>query len=262
MGIYTDKRKSTTTADGYELLTHESGHIEYDFSWHMGPYWSKYLAEMRDNKRFMGTKCPSCGMVYIPPRKACGRCYREMNEWVECGPDGILKGFTVVRFPYIDPNNGFLMKVPFTAVWINLDGSDTRMMHFCDELDEMKLEVGMRMRAIWADKPRPTSIHAVDHFEIMAGEPIVEEELPERLKGPIQMSLPTKKTAKRKVAGKKAAKKPAARKPAAKAKKPAKKPAARKPAAKAKKPAKKPAARKPAAKAKKPAKKKAAAKKK
>ncbi len=251
MGIYTDKRKSTTTPDGYELLTHESGHIEYDFAWHMGPYWSKYLAEMRDNKRFMGTKCPNCGMVYIPPRKACGRCYREMNEWVECGPDGILKGFTVVRFPYIDPNNGFLMKVPFTAVWINLDGSDTRMMHFCDELDEMKLEVGMRMRPVWADKPRPTSIHSVDHFEIIPGEPIVEEVLPERMQGPIVMALPTKKTAKRKgaTARKKTAKKPAAKKPAAKAKKPA----AKKPAAKAKK---------PAAKAKKPAKKKAAAKKK
>ncbi|HEY5503226.1 MAG TPA: zinc ribbon domain-containing protein [Candidatus Anoxymicrobiaceae bacterium] len=219
MGIYTDRRKSTTTPDGYELLTHESGHIEYDFGWHMGPYWSKYLNEMRDNGRFMGVKCSECGMVYIPPRKACARCYKEMNEWVECGPEGILKGFTVVRFPYIDPNNGHLMKVPFTAVWINLDGSDTRMMHFCDELDEMKLEVGMRMKAIWAKKPRPTSIHAVDHFEIIKSAAIVEEVLPERLKGPIKMQLPTKKTAKRPGAKAAAAKKKAAAKKAAAKKK-------------------------------------------
>jgi len=111
------------------------------------------------------------------------------------------------------------MKVPFTAVWINLDGSDTRMMHFCDELDEMKLEVGMRMKAIWAKKPRPTSIHAVDHFEIIKGEPIVEEVLPERLKGPIKMQLPTKKTAKRPGAKAAAAKKKAAAKKAAAKKK-------------------------------------------
>ncbi len=205
MGIYTDKRKSTTTPDGYELLTHESGHLEYDFGWHLGPYWSKYLTEMRDNGRIMGTKCPSCGMVYIPPRAVCGRCYVGMDEWVECGPDGLLKGFTVVRFPYIDPNTGSLMKVPFTAVWINLDGSDTRMMHFCDELDEMKLEVGMRMRAVWAKKPRPMSIHAIDHFAVIKDEPVVEEPPPARMKGPFKLELPTKKTAKRKGAAKKKA---------------------------------------------------------
>ncbi len=232
MGIYTDRRKTRTTPDGYELLMHESGHIEYDFDWHLGAYWSKYLAEMRDNSRIMGVKCPECGMVYIPPRAVCARCYKAMNEWVEVGPDGILKGFTVVRFPYIDPNTGSLMQVPFTAVWINLDGSDTRMMHFCDELDEHKLEVGMRMKAVWAKKPRPTSIHAVDHFEVIAGEPIVDEVLPPRLKGPIKMEMPTKKTAKRKGAAKKkvAAKKkaPVKKKVAAKKKAPAKKKAAAK----------------------------------
>jgi uncharacterized OB-fold protein len=261
MGIYTDKRKTTTTTDGYELLMHESGHLEYDFGWHLGPYWSKYLAEMRDNKRIMGVKCPECGMVYVPPRKACGRCYKEMNEWVEVGPEGILKGFTVVRFPYIDPNVGTLMQVPFTAVWINLDGSDTRMMHFCDELDEMKLTVGMRMRAVWAKVPRPTSIHAIDHFEVIPGAAIVEEKLPDRLMGPVELGTGAKKKpARKKAAAKK--KKPAAKKKAAPARKkaakkkaaPAKKKAAKKKAA----PAKKAAAKKKAA----PARKKAAAKKK
>lgn len=88
MGIYTNKRKTTTTPDGYELLMHESGHLEYDFNWHMGPYWSMYLAEMRDNKKIFGVKCSECGTVYTPPRVACAHCYKEMNEWVEVGPRG------------------------------------------------------------------------------------------------------------------------------------------------------------------------------
>jgi uncharacterized OB-fold protein len=168
MGLYTDHRKVTHTPDGYELLMHESGPVEYDFAWHMGPYWSKFLAEMRDNKRFMATKCSECGTVYMPPRAVCARCYVPMNEWVEVGPDGELQGFTIVRFPYIDPNNGALMKVPFTAIWVTLDGADTRMMHFCNEVEEKNLEVGVsRMRAVWAAEPRPTSIHAVDYFEII-----------------------------------------------------------------------------------------------
>ncbi|MDD5748883.1 MAG: OB-fold domain-containing protein [Actinomycetota bacterium] len=167
MGIYTDRRKVKKTPDGYDLMIHESGHLEYDFDWHLGPYWSKFLAELRDNARFMGIKCSQCGTVYCPPRAGCGRCFAEMNEWVEVGPEGELRGFTVVRFPYINPNNGELMPVPYTAIWVTLDGAHTRTMHYCNEHDEKKLEVGMRMRAVFADEPRPTSIHAVKYFEVI-----------------------------------------------------------------------------------------------
>jgi len=202
MGIYKDKRKTTHTPEGYELLTHESGHLEYDFHWHLGYYWSKYLTELRDNKRFMGVKCPECGTVYNPPRVNCGKCFVEMNEWVELGDEGTLEGFTIVRFPYIDPNNGAMKQVPFTSIWVTLDGADTRMMHLCNEKDEKDLDVGMRMRAVWNDK-RTGSIHDVKYFEVIKEEP-------------------AKKAAAKKPA-KKAAKK-AAKKPAKKAaKKPAKK---------------------------------------
>lgn len=164
MGLYEDKRKRTHTPEGYELLTHESGHLEYDFNWHLGYYWSRFLAELRDNKRFMATKCPECGTVYMLPRQVCGKCYVEMNEWVEVGPEGELDGFTIVRFPYVDPNNGGMKQVPFTSIWVNLDGADTRMMHYCNEYDEKDLDVGMRMRAIWAEN-RTGSIHDVEYFE-------------------------------------------------------------------------------------------------
>ena len=201
MGMYKDKRKTTHTPEGYELLTHESGHLEYDFHWHLGYYWSKYLTELRDNKRFMGVKCPECGTVYNPPRVNCGKCFVEMNEWVELADEGTLEGFTIVRFPYIDPNNGAMKQVPFTSIWVTLDGADTRMMHLCNENDEKDLDVGMRMRAVWNDK-RTGSIHDVKYFEV------VKEK-------------PAKKAAAKKPA-KKAAKK-AAKKPAKKAAKKAKK---------------------------------------
>jgi outer membrane biosynthesis protein TonB len=194
-----------------------------------------------------------------------------MNEWVEIGPEGTLQGFTIVRFPYFDPNNGQLMKVPFTAVWITLDGAYTRMMHFCDELDEHKLEVGMRMRAVWAKEPRPTSIHAVEYFEVIAdqeAEKVVgakERGTPAKAAAPARKA---KKSAKKKAAPKRAKKAAPAKKKAAK--KPAKKKTAKKKvAAKPKKAARpkagaatKPAKKKPAAKKTRPAKKKATAKKK
>jgi len=221
MGIYTDKRKRKYTPEGYELLVHESGHLEYDFNWHLGPYWSKYIAELRDNGRFMATKCSQCGTVYCPPRAVCGRCFVEMNEWVEVGPEGTLKGFTVVRFPYIDPNNGGLKEVPYSAVWVTLDGADTRTMHYCNVIDEKQLEVGMRVRAVFAKKPRPTSIHAVKCFEVIG--PAEEVELEPPPTG-VREVIASKKASRGKASSKKAAKKPAAKKKASKtAKKVAKK---------------------------------------
>lgn len=166
MGIYDDKRKLTSTPDGYELLTHQSGHLEYDFRWHQGYYWSKFLAELRDNKRFMATKCHVCGWVYMLPRQTCGKCYVEMNEWVEVGPEGTLEGFTIVRFPYINADNGGMKDVPFTSIWVTLDGANTRMMHFCNDTDEANFDVGMRMRAVWNEE-RTGSIHDVAYFEIV-----------------------------------------------------------------------------------------------
>lgn len=165
MGLYEDKRKRTHTPEGYELLTHESGHIEYDFDWHLGYYWSKFLAGLKE-KKFLATKCSQCGTVYMLPRMVCGRCFLDMNEWVEVGPEGVLEGFTIVRFPYIDPNTGGMMKVPFTSIWVTLDGANTRMMHYCNETDEKNLEVGMRMRAVWSEE-RTGSIHDVAYFEII-----------------------------------------------------------------------------------------------
>ncbi len=165
MGLYEDKRKRTHTPEGYELLTHESGHLDYDFNWHLGHYWSYFLEGLK-NKRFLATKCVQCGNVYMLPRQVCGRCFLEMDEWVEVGPEGILEGFTIVRFPYIDPNNGNLMQVPFTSIWVNLDGATTRMMHYCNVHDEKELAVGMRVRAVWAEE-RTGSIHDVSHFEIV-----------------------------------------------------------------------------------------------
>ena len=166
MGIYDDKRGMTHTKEGYELLIQESGHLEYDFHWPQGYYWSKFLAELRDNKRFMATKCHKCGWAYMLPRQTCGKCFVEMDEWVEVGPEGTLTGFTVVRFPYIDPNNGGMKEVPYTSIWVMLDGANTRLMHYCNETDEAKLEVGARMRPVWNEN-RTGSIHDVKHFEII-----------------------------------------------------------------------------------------------
>ena len=71
-----------------ELLSISSGEAEQPFNWSIGKHGSKFLAEIRDNKKIFGVRCPKCGKVYVPIRKVCGDCFIPMEELVELSGKG------------------------------------------------------------------------------------------------------------------------------------------------------------------------------
>ncbi len=52
----------------------------------------QYLAE----HRLMGSHCPSCGALHLPPRPLCPLCKGEEMEWVEMSGRGTLLAFTTI----------------------------------------------------------------------------------------------------------------------------------------------------------------------
>jgi hypothetical protein len=88
-----------------------------------------------------------------------------MDEWVEVRKEGTLETFTVVNEHYSD---FFQPKQPPYAVGIiKLDGADTGLCHFVDEVNPSKLKVGLRVQAVFRDK-REASILDIDHFKVIA----------------------------------------------------------------------------------------------
>jgi uncharacterized OB-fold protein len=86
---------------------------------------------------------------------------------VELSQEGIIGSFTVVKFPYIDPNTGQIIQpLPFTTAAIILDGADTAIWHYVNETDEKKIRVGQRVRIVWQEN-RKGNIHDIKHFEII-----------------------------------------------------------------------------------------------
>lgn len=139
--------------------------MPYDY--HAGFYYSRFLKELRDNKRIYGIKCPRCEKVYVPPRIVCRDCFVTMEEFVEVGNEGTLLAFTVTNFPYTDTTRGEPKKIPYTAAYIKLDGSDSNIVHCLDETDEKKIKAGMRVRAVFSDTRTGDYFHDIDHFEII-----------------------------------------------------------------------------------------------
>ncbi len=86
-----------------DFLTISSGEQAQPFNWSVGRHGSKFLTELRDHKKILGIKCPSCGKVYVPPRRVCGRCFVEMSEFVELPPRGTLTAFSVSHVLFRGP---------------------------------------------------------------------------------------------------------------------------------------------------------------
>jgi len=150
-----------------ELLTiHSSISAEQPFQWSAGKYRSRFLAEIRDHKRFFGVRCPRCKKVFVPPKRICGPCFAEMDEPVEVGPRGEIMTFTILRFTFVDPELGTVKPVPYAFGSIKLDGADTVLTHYIEYADETKVRIGARVETVFEGK-RTGSMRDIKHFRLL-----------------------------------------------------------------------------------------------
>ncbi|MBI3949462.1 MAG: Zn-ribbon domain-containing OB-fold protein [Acidobacteria bacterium] len=141
-------------------------HLPYNYS--AGRHVSRFLIALRDEGKILASRCTDCGAVLVPPRVVCGNCFAEMREFVEVGPQGTLRTFSVINFPFIDPFTGVERPVPYGYAIIQLNGCDNRFPHFLEETDLQRLRVGLRVEAVF--KPPSERIGAmtdIAHFKII-----------------------------------------------------------------------------------------------
>lgn len=149
-----------------ELLAIGSGDAAQPYNWSVGKYGSRLLHELKENKRFVGSKCPGCGRVLVPPRKVCGRCYVTMEDIVPVSDEGEIVVCTILHFGFVDPSTGRQRPVPYGCAFIRLDGADNTLPHFLDSTDPAKVKVGARVKAVFEDT-RTGSIMDVKHFRVL-----------------------------------------------------------------------------------------------
>jgi uncharacterized OB-fold protein len=152
----------TDKLNGQELLQYES-RIKVPYTWSVGEVGSRFLMEIKDNKKIWATKCPSCDVVFVPPKKTCTYCFSEIHEWVEVKDEGVLQTFTVVRYetPLIPGKSPQIIGI------IMLDGADTGLVHLIGDVPQDKVKVGMRVKAVFAEK-RTGHILDIKHFKPIA----------------------------------------------------------------------------------------------
>ena len=137
------------------------GQISVPYSWWAGETASKFLVALRDRKKILGTKCKECGTVYVPPRKNCGRCFIDMDEWVDISDEGVIQAYTIVHYAHpVQP-----LKPPFAYALIKLDGADVGFLHVIKR-DLDRLRNGLRVKAKFKTE-RTGHILDIDSFELI-----------------------------------------------------------------------------------------------
>jgi uncharacterized OB-fold protein len=126
------------------------GRIKVPYKHTAGAYVEKFITEIGKNNKIYGVKCPKCNKVNVPPKMICFECFEKMEEWVEIGTQGVIKGFTVIT--HSTPVMPF--EPPFAYGIIRLDGADTDFVHIIKESDPKKLKIGMKVKAVFKEEPR------------------------------------------------------------------------------------------------------------
>lgn len=127
-----------------------------------GKTGSRFLIDLRDNKRITGMKCTGCGIVYVPPKSICPRCLSELDEWVNVSDTGTLITYTRVNYTYTPSYQP--CEVPYMLGIIQLDGADTGLCHLLGEVSFEKLTAGLRVQAVFKEK-REGSILDIKYFK-------------------------------------------------------------------------------------------------
>lgn len=122
---------------GKVKMTTMSVAIEMPYTLTAGRAVGTFLAEL-GNRRILGSRCGSCKTVRVPAQDFCGDCGEPTPELRHVPETGDLEAWTVT-------DQGVLALV-------RLDGTDVPLLHRVLDDDAAELEIGARVRAVWADE--------------------------------------------------------------------------------------------------------------
>ena len=130
------------------------------FSYTAGTIRSKFLTEIRDNSKIVGTRCHNCDMVWVPARSTCIKCFASLKDFVEVSDTGTITSYSVVNHS----ESFYPDKSPFVFAIIQLEGADTGLVHLIGEVDPDDVKMGMKVKAVFKGK-RIGSIRDIRYFK-------------------------------------------------------------------------------------------------
>ncbi|NUR61119.1 MAG: DNA-binding protein [Catenulispora sp.] len=115
-----------------------------------GNIWNHFIDGMARGQ-IRGTRCTTCGKVYVPPRGACPADGLPATEWVDLPDTGVLTTFAVNNVPAAGAP-----EVPFISGYVLLDGADIAMLALVSDVPWQDVRMGMRVKGVWVPEAERT----------------------------------------------------------------------------------------------------------
>jgi uncharacterized OB-fold protein len=146
-----------STAD----LTHWKGRIPVNYVYTTGRAGEKFFQAISKGE-FVATQCYGCGVVYLPPRTYCERCFDRLEDsYVKVAPQGEVHAFTIC-YRKMD---GSPSDKPIIVSMIRIDDTDGGLVHCLSEVKPEDVYIGMPVKAVFQPKKeRKGSILDIKYF--------------------------------------------------------------------------------------------------
>jgi uncharacterized OB-fold protein len=127
----------------------------------------RFFRRIKDHASFVGTRCDTCGLTYVPATMFCERCFAELDEWVDVPNQGTVFTYTVL---YVDLDEKPL-DPPAILAYFKLEGSDGGLVHYLGEASPEAISIGLEVEAVFKDAAdREGSILDIQYFRPRAAQ--------------------------------------------------------------------------------------------
>lgn len=113
-------------------------HVTLRYDYALGEVAGRFMAGLKQG-RILATRCSASALTYLPPRAYCERSFEKCDSWVEAGLEGVIETSTIVV-------RGFegKRKPPVAIAFVRLDGTDSAIGNYVDDLDLSNHEEAMK----------------------------------------------------------------------------------------------------------------------
>src|SRR5438128_3270480 len=120
---------------------HWTDSIPLEYHYTAGVAGEEFRRELRDNGRFLVSKCSKCKSTYIPARMYCPSCFVEMKDQFPIDKPGYVYSFTSVN----RDRSGVDTELPVTVGLVKFEGIKGGIVHLLDVDDLDGVSIGMKV---------------------------------------------------------------------------------------------------------------------
>lgn len=114
----------------------------------------RFLREINDNRRLMGSFCPQCKKVFLPPSLYCEDCFAEMSEYRPIAGTGTVHTFSVLHESLEETP----LAKPIVAAFVQFDGITGGLLAPLEGVSPEKVQIGMKVNVSFNTKTPTKSI--------------------------------------------------------------------------------------------------------